>query len=138
MTIYNNTTEHYYVTDIQVKNVLERSFCVFDLEATGIDYNNEQITQIGAIFVDKHGILYKNTFESFVKPLKPIPAEIERFTSITNSMVADAPAFPETFESFKGFIEDSILIAQCGFEYTYALLDNECFRHKKCHFQMSD
>lgn len=117
------------VTDIHVPNVCGTKYCVFDFEATGIDHESEYITQIGAVIVDNMQIMQRNTFDCLVRPPKKIPSKIEAYTSITNNMVMSAPDFSEVFWSFREFVGDAVMVAQCGFEFDYALLDNECMRN---------
>ena len=133
MKIFNETKERYAIKDLEINDLSRRKYCVFDLEATGLDYNNEYITQIGAVIVENGKIDYANVFNMLVKSPKPIPPEIERLTSITNSRISEAPPFAEAFNSFKEFAGDAVLVSQCGFEFDFHLLKKECERnHLDC------
>lgn len=76
--------DEYLVTDIYVKNIYAQKYCLFDLEATGPNANEDSITQVGAVVINSSGKVEK-TFEALIKPFKPIPEPIERLTGIKNS-----------------------------------------------------
>lgn len=78
-----------------------QSFTSIDLETTGIDPEREFIIEWGAQrFLDGQ---LDGTFRTFVKPGKPLPAEIVQLTGITDHDVADAPDFIEAYRQFKEF-----------------------------------
>ena len=75
------------------------------------------IIEICAIkFDDSYEVLDK--FVSFVKPPVPIPDEVIQITNITNSMVANAPAFPLIYEDLCEFFlgEDTMFAHNCSFD----------------------
>ena len=127
--VFNELKESYSIKDNQINNLVDRRFCVFDLEATGLDFNNEFIIQIGAVVVEDMKIDYTNTFKTYVKSPKQIPVEIEKLTSITNHNIISEPVFAEVFEGFREFAGNSVLVAQCGFEFDFYLLKKECERN---------
>ncbi len=129
MKIYNNTKTKYCINEISIRNLLKNRYCVFDLEATGLDYNNEYIIQIGAVMVENGKVNYDKTYDTYVKSPIDISSKIEKLTSINNDMIRNAPTFREIHESFKSFVGDSILVAQCGFEFDFPLLQSECKRN---------
>jgi len=114
----------YFLEDIVVKNLQNQMFCVFDLEGTGINFETEHITQIGAVILENGKI--KREFSSNVKPSKPIPPDVEELTGISNEMIKDAPSFPETYEKFLDFCDGTVLVTQAGYEYDVPLLQNHC------------
>ena len=72
---------------------LTKPLIVFDLETTGLDLVNDRVIQISYIKVSPDGSEERGNL--FVNPQKPIPAEVEQLTGITNEQVAQAPTFQE-------------------------------------------
>lgn len=115
----------YAVSGLAVKDILKQRYCVFDLEATGINHETEHITQIGAVIIENGTVQESQTFNSYVQPLKPIPEAVERFTGIYNINVERAPRFNEVYSGFIDFIKDSVLVTHAGYEFDLPLLRNE-------------
>ncbi len=84
-------------------------FTVFDFETTGMSPVRDRIVEIGALRVEKDGSLSR--FETLVNPAIPIPFQVSRVHGINDSMVADAPFFPEAGARFLDFIHGSSLVA---------------------------
>ncbi|MEZ4357023.1 MAG: PolC-type DNA polymerase III [Eubacteriales bacterium] len=87
----------------------DSEYVVFDIETTGTNYNEDAITEIGAVRVKDGEIL--DTFSSFVNPKRPIPPFIVSLTGITDEMVKDAPEDAEVLSEFKKFVGDACLVA---------------------------
>lgn len=99
-------------------NTLGREYVVFDLETTGLEAQEEDIIEIGAVRI-KDGVM-QETFSSFVKPSKLIPEKITQITGINDSMVADAPAIDQVLPDFYRFCKDSVLVAyNIPFDYSF-------------------
>ena len=89
--------EAYYINDENSISVvrgrsaepLDGTFIVFDLETTGLNPASEEITEIAAVRVVEGEI--RDSFQTYVNPHKPIPAEITELTGISDETVADAP-----------------------------------------------
>lgn len=82
-------------------------YTVLDIETTGLNPQNDYITEISAI-------KYRNNrrvdeFSSLVKPDFSIPYYITRLTGIDDAMVADAPSIDEVIISFMDFFADDII-----------------------------
>ena len=87
-----------------MKLQLKRPLVIFDLETTGLDFVKDRIIQIAYIKVHPDG--KEERGNHLVNPGFPISPEVTAITSITNEMVADAPAFKhyaqKLYELFSG------------------------------------
>ena len=78
---------------------LERAtFCVIDLETTGLSSEFETILEIGAVRV--RGGRAVDTFQTLVDPGAPIPRFITALTGIDRSMVDGAPPLAAALAAF--------------------------------------
>ena len=107
--------EAYLVDDLQDIAINEKgqkldgTFVVFDLETTGFSPIQDKIIEIGAVKVENGRITDK--FSTFVNPKIPIPFKITQLTSITDSMVMEAPEIETVLPQFLEFIGDAVLVA---------------------------
>ena len=120
----------YLVSGVHIKDFANERFCIFDFEATGINHEVDNITQIGAVFFEGNSILTDKTFNTYIKPLKPIPEAVERYTGIYNSEIQGAPTIKEIYHEFVEFTKDTILVTHAGYEFDLPLLRRECKRNK--------
>lgn len=88
---------------------------VFDIETTGFSPVTNRIIEIGAVKVVNGQIV--DRFSTFVNPEVPIPFEIEKLTSINDSMVIDAETIETVLPKFLAFVGDAVLVAHnAGFD----------------------
>lgn len=100
-------------------NVKGKNVVVFDIETTGLNFEEDEITEIGAVkIVD--GVI-KEKFATFVKPTKPIPEEVKALTHITDDMVKDAPSIRDVIYDFKAFCDNCVLCGHnvVGFDFKF-------------------
>ena len=108
-------------TTVKVKSVFEKEeplpaeltekeYVVFDLETTGLDVINCEITEIGAVKI-KNGKITEQ-FVSLVKPDSEIPEEITKITGIDGETVKNAPKIYSVLPDFLKFTEGATLVAQ--------------------------
>ena len=88
---------------------LDETYVVFDIETTGFSPVSNRIIEIGAVKVE-HGEITER-FSTFVNPEVPIPFQIEKLTSINDSMVIDADTIEAVLPRFLEFVGDAILVA---------------------------
>ncbi|MBQ3210832.1 MAG: PolC-type DNA polymerase III [Oscillospiraceae bacterium] len=109
--------EAYYANDmdgnraVMGKSVLplDTEFVAFDIETTGLNAMNDRMTEIGAVIFSGGNII--STFNTFVDPKMPIPAEITKLTGIRGSDVQGAPDEKEAMQMFIDYIGERPLIA---------------------------
>jgi len=89
-------------------NVQKESLVFLDFETTGLEVGKDEIIEIGAIKLDEEG--YDHTFQTFVKPDKPIASYITKLTGITEEMVANAPDLKTAITRFVDFIGNAIIV----------------------------
>ena len=115
---------------------IDTTYCVLDLETTGLSAKTEKITEIGIMKVRNGEVLEE--FCEFVNPEKPIPQRVQEITNITDDMVKDAPTIEEIFPKVLEFIKGTVLVAHnatfdigflktvakdLGYEFDYTYVD---------------
>jgi DNA polymerase-3 subunit epsilon len=93
-------------------------YAVVDIETTGSYAAGNGITEIAIVIHDGTKVL--NFYESLVNPQVPIPYFIQKLTGIDNSMVANAPTFPEIAAQVFELLQDKIFVAHnVNFDYSF-------------------
>ena len=115
---------------------IDTTYCVLDLETTGLSAKTEKITEIGIMKVKNGEVV--DEFCEFVNPEKHIPDRVQEITHITDDMVIDAPKIEELFPKVLEFIKGSVLVAHnatfdigflknvakdLGYEFDYTYVD---------------
>ena len=88
---------------------LDTTYCVLDLETTGLSFRTEKITEVGIMKVKNGEVI--DEFSCFVNPEKPIPQKVVEVTNITDDMVKDAETIDKVFPKILEFVGDSVLVA---------------------------
>jgi len=110
----NMFTEDNYVPGC----LIGQTYVVFDIETTGLDANNDKITEIGAVKIIDGKIV--DGFSTLINPQRPIPKEIVVLTGISDDMVADKPVFADIIGDFYKYIDGATLIAHnANFDVTF-------------------
>ena len=107
----------FYMFDAYQRNIfnpkdqelLTATYCVFDLETTGLSSRLDRITEFGGVIV-RNGLVV-DRLDMFINPGVKIPEAIVRKTRITDEMVKDAPTIEEAMPRIMDFIKDSILVS---------------------------
>ena len=97
------------VSNSKGQKIEDATYCVLDLETTGLSFRTEKITEIGIMKVKNGKVI--DSFECFVNPEKPIPQRVVEVTNITDEMVKDAETIKQVFPKMLEFIGDSVLVA---------------------------
>lgn len=61
------------------------NYVIIDVETTGVDSYKDELIEISAVKVKGEEIIKE--FDSFIKPMVPIPAVVTELTGITDSVV---------------------------------------------------
>jgi DNA polymerase-3 subunit epsilon/ATP-dependent DNA helicase DinG len=98
---------------------MTRTYVALDLETTGLDPEHDRIIEIGAVRFDESGREIE-AYQRLINPGREIPPFIERFTGVTNGMVADAPAVAAVAPELESFIGESRIVGHnIGFDLNY-------------------
>ena len=105
------------------------TFVIYDLETTGLDPEQDEFIQIAAMRFSAGCLCPGDTFASYARPLRRIPAFIESYTGVCNHHVQDAARPEEVLCEFAGWAGDSTLIAHNGLRFDSKFLFATCRRH---------
>jgi len=98
-------------TDPKTAALRDLSFVVFDSETTGLNPQQDDVVQLGAVRIVNGRIIPSETFETLVNPGRPIPPGSTKVHGVDDDMVADAPTFSEACTGFHAFTQDAVIIA---------------------------
>ena len=103
---------------------MSETFVAFDLETSGKYPLDAEICEIGAVKWREGKII--DTFQTLIKPSKPMGEEVIKIHNITNEMVADAPAISDKIGEFRQFLGDSYGIAHhAPFDLGFLMIEFE-------------
>jgi DNA polymerase-3 subunit epsilon len=98
---------------------------VLDTETTGLDVTQDRILSIGAVRLYGARIYRSAALDRLVQPGRAIPATSTAVHGITDTMVADAEAFPAVFARLMPLIEGTVLVGH-NLAFDIAMLRSEC------------
>ena len=98
------------------------TFCVVDVETTGLHSTQNRIIEIGIVKIRNGKILER--FNSFINPGTKIPPFITQITNITDEDVYEAPFFEDIAQSILDFFEDSILVGH-NLQFDFSFIKHE-------------
>ena len=85
-------------------------YAVIDFETTGLSpAHGARPTEIAVVLVQDSEIV--DRYQSLMNPEVPIPADIQAFTGITNTMVRQAPSINEVMSKAVEFTDDRPIVA---------------------------
>lgn len=95
-----------------------KSYVAFDVETTGLNPQENEIIEIGALKVREGKVVER--FIEFIKPTGAISSAITSLTGITNEMVSDARPRCQVIADFLDFCEEDVLIGHnVSFDYSF-------------------
>ena len=94
------------------------NYVVIDIETSGINPEKDEIIRLSALKIVSGETT--DEFSSFVKPVKPLSAEVERLTGITNKLLEEKRSINVVLSDFLEFIGGSSLVAHnIGFDMRF-------------------
>ena len=109
-----------------------RTFITLDLETTGLDPNEAEILEIGAVRYAEGE--RRDHFHSYAKPSGNIPEEIVKLTGITESDVQNAPSIGTVLDELWEFIGETPVVAHHGrFEERFLTAQTTTTFHNTLH-----
>lgn len=104
---------------------------VLDTETTGLDpAEGHRLIEIGCVELMNH-VPTGKTFQTYLNPLRDVPAEATRVHGITTEFLKDYPLFSEKVDAFLEFIADATLVIHNA-EFDMKFLNAEL---KSCGFR---
>ncbi len=94
------------------------SIVAIDIETTGLDYETDAITEIGAVRFNGNRV--EAEWSSLINPNRSIPPAITQLTGISNEMVRNAPPMRAIINELAAFVGDSpVLGHNVGFDLAF-------------------
>ncbi|MDD4110402.1 MAG: exonuclease domain-containing protein [Clostridia bacterium] len=101
-----------------IETIYSNSYVVFDVETTGLNYETEELLEIGAVKIQDGKIISK--FATLIKPKSPIPHSATLINNITDSMVANSPKVEVAIRDFYRFSRGAKLVGyNVGFDQKF-------------------
>jgi DNA polymerase III epsilon subunit family exonuclease len=101
------------------------SFCVFDLETTGLATASARICEIGAVRIER--LAFAGTFQTLVRPGVALPRPIGALTGLSERELVRAPKIASALLRFAAFAGDAVLVAHNA-RFDTAFLNRELER----------
>jgi len=115
------TQENLFDIDEEVPQFLmKKTFCVYDIETTGLLPSVHKIIEISAVKIVDGKIT--ECFTSLVDPQCLIPEKITELTGISNNDVQNAPLISEVMPDFYKFTYSSIMVGQNNIAFDFPFI----------------
>ncbi len=103
------------------------TFVAFDTETTGLECQNDYLTEIGAVKFNCNGEIAR--YDQLIRPPVKIPPFLVELTHITNEMVENCPVASKVMSEFLSFLGDkeTILVAHNA-QFDLGFLNMEMMR----------
>ncbi len=108
--------------------LMDKVYCVFDLETTGLNVSYDEIIEIAAIKIVNGS--FTEQFNTFVRPDRLIDKRVEELTGIKNEDVALAPQLADVIPDFYRFTKGCVLVGHNIAGYDVPLLNNNAKKVK--------
>ncbi|TMB65163.1 MAG: DNA polymerase III subunit epsilon, partial [Chloroflexi bacterium] len=105
------------------------TYVALDLETTGLDLENDEIIEIGAVQFGADGVL--DRFQALVNPGRPISPPVVELTGITDEAVRSAPPIWSVAPALEDFVGDSPIVGQNVLGFDIQFLRRAGVRHSE-------
>lgn len=105
---------------------LTHPIIVLDIETTGLMPGKDEIIEIGAVRIESGKIT--ESFQTFVRPSKDVPHNIQELTGISNAMVANAPLPADALQAFLDFANGGVWVAHNA-SFDFGFIRNGAQKH---------
>ncbi len=96
----------------------EGTYCVFDLETTGLSARYDHIIEFGGVIVENRSCI--KSLQLFIRPPQALSAFTTELTGISDKDVQNARPFEECVDEILDFIGDHILVAHnASFDFSF-------------------
>jgi len=119
-----STTEHN-----SAFSILHSTFCIVDIETTGLDPTKDEIIEIGAIRYLADGST--TTFQRLIKPKNPVPVFIYQLTKITEDELKKADSAKKVLTEFYAFLSEEDVIVCHNAEFDMRFLQRHISKSLK-------
>jgi DNA polymerase-3 subunit epsilon/CBS domain-containing protein len=97
--------------------LLSLTAAVIDTETTSLDVKSARIIEIGAVPLIEGVLAEDQSFQRFVNPDLPIPADSREVHGIGDSDVKDAPRFADAYHAYSQFAGNQLMVGySLGFD----------------------
>ncbi|MDZ7726712.1 MAG: 3'-5' exonuclease [Dehalococcoidia bacterium] len=94
-------------------------YVALDIETTGLDPENDHVTEIGMVRFDDAGAELES-FHTFVNPGRSIPLFVQQLTGVTDEEVRSAPSLQSLAPRVRDFVgENPVVGHNIGFDRSY-------------------
>ena len=110
----------------------DASYCIIDLETTGLDLTKDVIINAAAVKI-KSGRITK-IYETYIHPPFPIPPESIQWHGITDDMLVDKPVIGEVLPEFLSFVGESLIVGH-HINFDINMLDRHLSDYYGCNLE---
>lgn len=89
----------------------EASYCVVDLETTGLDPRRDEVVSLGAVPIDDSRVTASGALYRLARPRRPLTAASVEIHGIRPADLADAPPLADGIDALAGAMAGRVLIA---------------------------
>lgn len=109
------------------KLAMKLNLIAVDVETTGLSAGIDEIIEIGAVKIENGSMT--ETYQSFLRPERVLPARITELTGITGEMIMDARPAGEVLPEFLAFAGGLPLLGH-NLPFDYSFLKAACEKQK--------